>query len=117
LATITEVVPFRVYAPFSVHLPFFNYILEVVFRKGVQHCLQFCLMAEQRPFSFIFNWGNSSKSQGAKSGVLGGWEMTVIFLVKDSVVKMEVSCHDATAFSFVAKVQDEVIVNIYPSPV
>jgi hypothetical protein len=40
LATITfKAVPFCVYAPFPVLLPFFKCISEVVFCEGVQHCL------------------------------------------------------------------------------
>jgi hypothetical protein len=44
LATITlEAVPFALmyYSKHFCH--FFKYILEVVFREGVQHLLQFCL--------------------------------------------------------------------------
>jgi hypothetical protein len=44
LATITLVVaPFHAFAPFPALLPFFKCILEVVFCKGVQYRLWFCL--------------------------------------------------------------------------
>jgi hypothetical protein len=44
LATITlKVVSFRAYAPFPALLPFLKCILDVVFRKGIQHRLRFCL--------------------------------------------------------------------------
>jgi hypothetical protein len=38
-----EVVPFRVYAPFSALPTFFKRILELAFCEGAQHHLRFCL--------------------------------------------------------------------------
>jgi hypothetical protein len=44
LATITlQVALFHSYEPSPVLLPVFKSILEVVFCKGVKHCLRFCL--------------------------------------------------------------------------
>jgi hypothetical protein len=38
-----QIVAFREYAPFPALLPLFQCMLEVVFCKGIQHRLRFCL--------------------------------------------------------------------------
>jgi hypothetical protein len=37
------------------------------------------MVSNQCPFSFNFIFGNKKKSQGAKPGEYGGWEMTAIY--------------------------------------
>jgi hypothetical protein len=49
------------------------------------------MVSNQHPFSFNFIFGNRKKSQGAKSGEYGRWEMTAImFFARNCWVRMEV---------------------------
>jgi hypothetical protein len=69
--------------------------VEVIFFNAVEYCLQFPLDVrhcfKHRPFSFVSNLGNKAKSQGTKSGKLGGWGMiTILLLVTKSVVFRDV---------------------------
>jgi hypothetical protein len=54
LATI----PFREYALFRVHLPFFKCILIVVISTTCESVSISSIVSKWRPFSFIFNRGN-----------------------------------------------------------
>jgi hypothetical protein len=48
-------------------------------------------VSRHRPFSFIFNWRNKAKSQGAKAGEQGEWETIImLLLVTNSVVFRDV---------------------------
>ena len=48
-------------------------------------------VSNRRPFSFNFILGNRKKSQGAKSGDNGGWEMTtILFFARNCWVRTEV---------------------------
>jgi hypothetical protein len=66
LTTITlEVLPSRAYAPFPALLPFFKFVLEVMFCEGVQHRLRFCLdhLSWAKVEAFLSSTGETKKSR------------------------------------------------------
>jgi hypothetical protein len=112
LATITlEVVPFCPYAPFPVLLPLFKCIM---FCEGIQHRLQFYLSHLSFVKIAAFQFYVQSRKQ-RKVGLVGD-DSHVVFGQKfhGERKKFEMVCsHDATASSFVAKVQGEVIAHFH----
>jgi hypothetical protein len=73
-----EVVPFHVNAPFSVLLPFFKCILEVVFFENIQHRQRIfldhlnCVKIEASLLSSIGETENSRMGRGDDSHVMFG---------------------------------------------
>jgi hypothetical protein len=87
LATLTlKIFTFHAYTSFPALLPFFKWILTVLFFEDVQHRLRFCLdhlsYVKMAAFQFYLQSGKQ------KSRVGGGWQL-ILFLVKNSLVKKE----------------------------
>jgi hypothetical protein len=78
LATNTlKVVPFRAFSPFPAIMPFFKFILEVVFCVGVQYCLRFYLdhlnCVKMAAFLFYLQLGKQKIHRGpSQTSKVGG---------------------------------------------
>jgi hypothetical protein len=87
LANITfEAVSCRAYAPFPARLPFFKYIVEVVFWEGDQHRLPFCLSHLNSVKMLAFEFYLQS---GKQKSMVGGGRESLCF-VKNCLLKKEV---------------------------
>jgi hypothetical protein len=106
LATIIlDVVPFRAHAPFPELLPFYKFILEVVF------------CGCSAPPTILPRWSQLCQNGGlsGKSRVGGRWQ-SCCFWSKIPWLKRKSEtdrCRDATASSFVIKVRGEVFAHIH----
>jgi hypothetical protein len=112
LATITpEIDPFRAYAPFLVHLLFFNVSWKSWSVKLLSTACDsvsiISVLSEWRFYNFIFNTGNRNNLNSWGTTVIS-WSNIPWFKIK----RRTVHCRNATSSSFIAKVLGEVFTHL-----